>query len=228
MSNVFQKVALLGGLAALGITAPVALADTLLNVEGELSAGDDVLVDDTYYDDYVFEGVAGQTVSVLLESAAFDAYLFLLDETETLLIDNDDLSVRSLDSFLSFILPTDGQYRVRVNAYDNSNQGPYQLTVTTGNTALELNAEIASRQQAHEQINAGDAEITAGRYEAAVELLETALASLLTIDDRTDTVYVLSRLAEIYNIRGQYDQAQAYVDQGFALAASLENDSFNW
>ncbi len=226
MFNVSAKGVLLGSfsLALLGLTTQPVIADTLLQVEGELSEADALLYDDTYYDDYVFEGVAGQTVAVLLESAVFDTYLFLLDENETILTENDDLSVRSRDSFLFFTLPRDGQYRVRANAYDSSNRGPYQLTVTTGNTALISNEAMTRRQQAHEQINVGDADIAAGRYEAAIEALTVALANLLTIDDPIDTVYTLSRLADVHHELGQSEQAQQYLDQGFALAAPLEND----
>ena len=71
----------------LGLRTAAALAqnadnssDVLLEVEGTLEAGDATLDDGTFYDEYTFAGQAGETVSITLESLAFDTYLLLLDE----------------------------------------------------------------------------------------------------------------------------------------------------
>ena len=51
---------------------------TLLEVEGQLEDGDQVLQDGSLYDLHTFEGEAGQFIELRLSSDAFDTYLILV------------------------------------------------------------------------------------------------------------------------------------------------------
>ena len=104
-------------------------SDIILQDEGILKAGDPTLPDGSFYHEYSFQGQAGQTVLITLESPDFDTYLFIGDASRNVLADNDDVSGASTNSALTFTLPTSGLYYVVVNAYDSSGQGRYTLMV---------------------------------------------------------------------------------------------------
>jgi serine protease Do len=101
-----------------------------LQEEGALVAGAAVLPsDNSLYREYTFEGRAGQSVAISLESRDFDPYVALFAPNGRLLAENDDESDSTKNAFLSVTLPTTGRYRVIVNAYDASGRGRYTLTV---------------------------------------------------------------------------------------------------
>lgn len=62
-----------------GKTVEDGAGDVLLRVEGRLEEGDSTLGYGSLYDEYVVEGQAGNTISITLESLAFDTYLLLVD-----------------------------------------------------------------------------------------------------------------------------------------------------
>ena len=63
-----------------------------------------------YYDDVEFEGAAGETVTVTMDSWDFDTYLYLLDPACQVLMENDDRGGQTSNSGLSVQLPADGAY----------------------------------------------------------------------------------------------------------------------
>ncbi len=102
----------------------------ILNEQGALRQGDPMLPEDgSLYHEYEFEGRAGQSVTINLESSEFDTYLFLFDNEGTLIDANDDISPGNTNSRLSLQLPYTGSYLVIVNSYDNTGRGRYRLTV---------------------------------------------------------------------------------------------------
>ncbi len=126
------------GLTALmvaGAIAPRAVAQSeedemLLQVEGVLEEGDRVSPDDgSFYDTHSFEGQAGQTVLIMMESDEFDTYLLLADAQQRLVARNDDLNRTTTNSGIVATLPQDGSYIVVANGLNAENQGRYQLTV---------------------------------------------------------------------------------------------------
>ncbi len=100
----------------------------LLNEQGQLSRGDAQLSDDSLYDEYWFQGNAGQEVVISMTSSEFDTFLLLLDEAGERLAFNDDASGTS-NAEIILTLPRTGAYRVIANAHDASGRGNYQLTV---------------------------------------------------------------------------------------------------
>ena len=102
----------------------------ILQEEGALVAGGPVLPsDNSLYREYTFEGRAGQSVAISLESTDFEPYVAIIGPNDRLLAQNDDGSDSAKNAFLSVTLPTTGRYRVIVNAYDASGRGRYTLTV---------------------------------------------------------------------------------------------------
>ena len=111
---------------------PVQLTRTsLLEERGTLERGDDRLPqDNSYYDVYEFEGQAGQSVTLRLESQDFDTYLILVDPDNEPIAENDDANSSDSNSTLSVTLPQDGTYLAIVNSYDARGQGRYNLSVS--------------------------------------------------------------------------------------------------
>ncbi|MEL6325966.1 MAG: trypsin-like peptidase domain-containing protein [Cyanobacteria bacterium J06626_23] len=119
------SVASLGAGSAMGGSAP---SGYLINERGQLDVNDSQLSDNSFYDEYWFEGQAGQRVVISMVSDEFDTFLLLLDESGERLAQNDDASGTS-NAEIVLTLPRTGAYRVIANAYDASGRGQYQLTV---------------------------------------------------------------------------------------------------
>ncbi len=99
------------------------------------------VIDDANYGQiYVFEGRAGDTVTITMEAASnstLDPYLYLLDIDETLLAEDDD-SAGSLNSMLIYTLPADGTYIIVATRYgveNGSTTGAYTISLASGGTS---------------------------------------------------------------------------------------------
>ncbi len=117
-----------GGSGGGATTSPQG-SGSVLRQQGSLGPGDDTLNDGSFYEEYRFQGRAGQTVRLRLSSDVFDTYLILLDEQGNRLGENDDRSPDDTNSELVVTLPQNGSYRVIVNAFDRTGQGAFLLTV---------------------------------------------------------------------------------------------------
>jgi hypothetical protein len=117
-----------------------------LNVEGVLEEGDArIPMDNSLYDEYTFEGRAGQNVVITLSSNDFNPYLIVFSPNGELLGQVDDISEDNLTAQLVVTLPLDGIYIVLANAFDDTGRGQYTLTVTTEDTGVptgELEATV--------------------------------------------------------------------------------------
>jgi S1-C subfamily serine protease len=103
--------------------------DFILRRQGSLGVGDALAPDNTYYDEYSFQGRSGQRVTITLESNEFDTYLALGDENGTLIDSNDDYQSGGTNSQIVVTLPQNGTYIIIVNGYSPADQGRYSLTV---------------------------------------------------------------------------------------------------
>jgi hypothetical protein len=104
------------------------------SVQGELTDDDAKAADDSYYDLYVYQGRAGETITIDLGSPAFDTYLAVgrmengdFDELES----NDD-GPDGTDSQIRITLPEDGDYVIRANSLSGGETGAYTLRITRG------------------------------------------------------------------------------------------------
>lgn len=111
-------------------TRPSAPSGTLLQVQGQLNDQSQVLeTDGSLFNEHIFEGQAGQTVTISLTSNDFDTFLILMDANGDGLDANDDFSEGNTNSQIVITLPQTGTYRIVVNAYDRTGRGNYVLTV---------------------------------------------------------------------------------------------------
>ncbi|MBE9118557.1 pre-peptidase C-terminal domain-containing protein [Lusitaniella coriacea LEGE 07157] len=109
---------------------PQTAAKTILREQGLLEDGDLVYErDGSLYDVHVFQGSAGQSVTITVESGDFDTFLAVFDEKDDIVGQNDDISDEITNSALTIALPQDGTYRIFINGYDARDRGGYTLTV---------------------------------------------------------------------------------------------------
>ncbi len=100
-------------------------------VAGRLDGSDYLRDDGTYYDDWFYDGRAGEQIVITQSSGDFDSWLlvgrivsgaFALEEY------NDD-GAGGNDSRITYVLPADGQYVIRVNVVGRGRTGSYTLRV---------------------------------------------------------------------------------------------------
>ncbi|MGB3533095.1 MAG: pre-peptidase C-terminal domain-containing protein [Microcoleaceae cyanobacterium] len=109
---------------------PAEATELILDAEGELVDGDQVLEsDNSLYDEYTFDGEEGQSITVTLDSSDFDTYLAVFTPDDKLLEEHDDVSQTNSNSAITVTLPTTGIYRVIVNSYDAKGRGTYNLKI---------------------------------------------------------------------------------------------------
>jgi hypothetical protein len=85
-----------------------------------------------------FKMAAGRTYVVVLESAAFDAFLTLEDPAGKKLADNDDIDPGvNTNARLVFEAPKTAAYRLVATAFEQRGNGAYTLTMHEFNAAVE-------------------------------------------------------------------------------------------
>ena len=99
-------------------------------VSDRLDSTSNLLPDNSYFNVYTFEGRAGQRISIAMNSNQVDAYLLLYGPNQEYLGENDDIN-DSRNARLDITLPTDGTYFVFANSYGASEQGQYELSVSS-------------------------------------------------------------------------------------------------
>jgi len=95
---------------------------------GVLTASDPRLNDNSVYHAYLYEGQAGETITIEVSSSEFDAYAIIQDQSRNKLGEDDD-SGEGTDALLTFTLPYTGAYRILANAYRAGAYGRYTLRV---------------------------------------------------------------------------------------------------
>lgn len=121
-----------------------AQADTLVELEGSLVAGDAVLDDGSLYDQHKFSGNSGQYVTISLESNDFDPYLILLDPNGQRISENDDISRTNRNSRLIVLLPATGIYTAVANSYESGKSGGYAIQIDVASDRTSLAQTLAS------------------------------------------------------------------------------------
>lgn len=104
---------------------------TLLSANSSLIPGKSSVLpsDGSLYEQHSFEGRAGQSVTITVESSDFDTFVAIVDRDGKVLADNDDISPSNSNSAVTVTLPASGRYRVIVNAVKKGERGRYNLTV---------------------------------------------------------------------------------------------------
>ena len=114
------------------------LQTLLLDQVGELTDTDEVLAsDNSYFDVYLVQGTANQTLTVSVTSNAFDTFLMLVDGEGNSIAQNNDISSSNSNSSLTTTLPRSDLYLVIVNGADSDSRGSYRVTASvSGGTAV--------------------------------------------------------------------------------------------
>ncbi len=144
-------------------------------VEGSLARGDQRLKDGRYSDTHVFEGTAGDRVTVDLRAAGgFDSVLMLFAPDGDRVAENDDHEGSRDHSRIQVELESSGEYRVVVTSYEADETGSYALSVIADAAAREAAPAVRREQGRLEpgdsetprsgRLEAGDAETDTGRY----------------------------------------------------------------
>jgi CHAT domain-containing protein/Flp pilus assembly protein TadD len=214
---------------------PRAMAQTttpLLQVEGSLEAGDATLGDGSFFDSHEFTGQAEQTVTILLESEAFDVYLILEDDQGNRIAVNDDIRSGDTNAALIVTLPAAGRYRVLANAYRADGQGPYRLTLQpspAGEPNPLLSAAEVTLLGATQQFQAGIVRYRRSEFQAALTLWQQALAGFRAAhvrndfpqDSRQGEAAALGGLGIAYDALGDYAQAIDFHQQQLEIARQI-------
>lgn len=129
----------------IGCTSPISLGQT---VNGTLETSDCFIQPDTtrYTDNYVFEGVSGQQVSISMNTANFDAYIFLLDSNNQILAQDNNSGGGTnarIPASGFFTLPANGTYSILTTSNPTGGLGNYSVTLS-GNCGYSLGAPSAN------------------------------------------------------------------------------------
>ena len=153
-----------------------------------------------------FDGVAGQTVTISLNSEDFDTLVRVLDANGVEVATNDD-GGDSLNSLLNFTPTEDGEYTVVVDSFDGAPSGTFQLSVSTPclfdgeavdmGTAVTVDESLTTGMNVVEAgaINAGDT--VEGNIDSQVSLYTITLDAGQTVtitvsSDDFDTVVIVT------------------------------------
>jgi serine protease Do len=98
-------------------------------VTGTLNAADPVLEDGSYVEVWEIDGEQGQTITIRLESEAFDSFLYVTGPDLGGVITDDD-GGGDLHSQLVFTFPSTGTYRIIASSVESGTAGGYTLTIT--------------------------------------------------------------------------------------------------
>ncbi|MBT9314939.1 trypsin-like peptidase domain-containing protein [Leptothoe spongobia] len=99
-------------------------------IRARLDSSSNLLPDNSYFNAYTFEGHAGQRISIDMNSNQVDSYLLLYGPNQEYLGENDN-NGNSLNAHIEITLPTDGTYFVFANSSGASEQGQYELRISS-------------------------------------------------------------------------------------------------
>ncbi|MDD9897050.1 MAG: caspase family protein [Gammaproteobacteria bacterium] len=116
------------------------------SVNGSLQAGDSLSDNGQYQDSYVFQGTAGETVTVDMISSDIDTYLTLATPSGEL-IDNDDHNGSISQSLIEITLPESGRYCVIATSYGEAEVGSYRLDLRSGSSGSISTSLVAGEGQ---------------------------------------------------------------------------------
>ncbi|OAB61764.1 peptidase S1 [Leptolyngbya valderiana BDU 20041] len=140
-----------------GSQLPQTLALNDPPVDGELGNGDNVLpVDNSYFDAYMFEGNAGQTVTLAMSSLEFDPYLILLGPNGSD-VAQDNNGGGNRNARIHVRLPETGRYILLANSNQGGESGRYRLSLNSGDRNVAPSPPTGNLLlQERGQLQAGD------------------------------------------------------------------------
>jgi len=208
-----------GWLLAVGLWGlpSVAVAVEPRTIEGNLDGTEAKLKDGSFYDSYEFEGQAGESVAIALDSSEFDTYLVLLDPAGKSLVQRDD--GEGTNARLAVTLPEVGRYRVLATSYQPGAKGAYQLRWQPA-TAAEV-TRFQQKSEADRLLQQGNQQYQTSQFHEALQSWEAALQIYRTIQDRQGEANSLGNLGIVYQSLGQVQRAIDFYEQRWAMAREI-------
>ncbi len=182
--------AVLTGVA--GIAHQAALAQTLLQQEGMLAPMEDA---------YPFEGDAGQTMTIELESEDFDTVLLLKGPDGEVITSNDDYG-GTLNSTIVFELPEAGTYSAVASSFSGQG-GNYQIEVRPASEYEKVFSRAYDLSISEDYANSIEA------YTAAIEIDETDPGAYL---GRAEALINQAYITSDVDITGPTDLPEETID----------------
>ena len=99
-----------------------------LRLTGRLTPSDPRMADNSVFHYYIYNGRAGEMITVDVMSREFDAYAIIQDASGNELIRNDD-GGEGTNARITYRLPYQGQFRIVVNTYTSGSYGAYTVWV---------------------------------------------------------------------------------------------------
>ncbi|MEB3119493.1 MAG: tetratricopeptide repeat protein, partial [Limnothrix sp.] len=210
-----------GWLLAVGLWGlpSVAVAVEPRTIEGTLDGTEAKLDDGSFYDSYEFEGKAGESVAIALDSSEFDTYLVLLDPAGKSLVQQDD--GEGANARLAVTLPEAGRYQVLATSYQPGTKGAYQLRWQPA-TAAEV-TRFQQKSEADRLFQQGNQQYRTSQFREAIQSWEAALQIYRTLRDRQGEAASLGNLGLAYRSLGQYQQAIDFQEQSLAIKREIGN-----
>ncbi|WP_419939801.1 caspase family protein [Candidatus Palauibacter sp.] len=106
---------------------------------GSLTETDPRLADGQFYDEWWYEGLAGERLGISATSEAFDTYLMAYRAdlaSDLAFLGDDDDGGSGTSSALTVQLHADGPYAIVVSSYASGELGPYQLMIEPRRPAI--------------------------------------------------------------------------------------------
>ncbi len=100
-----------------------------VRLTGRLTPSDPRMADNSVFHYYMYNGSAGEVITVDVMSRDFDAYAIIQDASGNELIRDDDNGEGTNARIQSFRLPYQGQFRIVVNTYTSGSYGTYTVWV---------------------------------------------------------------------------------------------------
>jgi len=124
-----------------GCTTPISIGQTINGALTTSSCRSPIRGSSYYSDRYSFNASAGQQVAVLLRSATFDTYLYLLGPSGAVIAEDDDGGggTDGTDSRIPpgsgfFTLPSSGTYIIEATSFGQNVTGNYTVGLTGGSS----------------------------------------------------------------------------------------------
>ncbi len=197
------------GAYTLDMTSDLQSAPVDLENNGSLASGDGTFSDGEYYDAYTFDGQPGQSVTIDLNSGAFDTYL-MLETPDGQREINDDAEGTSHSQIITQLSQL-GTYTVYVTSYEGGETGDYVVSVSQGSGG-------GGQVVANDSVGLGLGQSTSGSLDAA--------------DNRSDD----GKYQDIYSFDGSAGQTLAvdmssgefdtYLTVVTPSGQTFENDDF--
>ena len=182
-------------------------------VRGRLGPESTLLTDGSSFDAYTFEGRAGQTIEISMESTDFDAFLALGIFGSDSVVARDDDGGNNSDALIVARLPRDGRYVVLANSYGRDAAGAYTLGIRTGLPTVET-ATILARRAGSRRLTLGQS--ASGDLARATEAMNDA--------SPFETWYFEGRRGQRVTVAMRAADFDAYLHLGLVGGQVIAND----